>query len=108
MGRVRPKPCICPHCKKEFMKTEQKGVDVGLALDLVKMARKKVAEKFVLISGDEDLTAAVEMAQEELCNVVVYYVSDGECRMYGSMKLNNMASDRFRMDLDFLEDCALD
>jgi len=108
VGRVRPKPCKCPHCKKEFMKAEQKGVDVGLALDLVKMARKKVADKFVLISGDEDLTAAVEMAQEELCNVVVYYVSDGEYGIYGSIKLCNMASDRVRMDLAFLESCAMD
>lgn len=77
-------------------------------MDLVKMARKKVAEKFVLISGDEDLTAAVEMAQEELCNVVVYYISDREYRMFGSKKLNEMASDRVRMDLDFLESCAMD
>lgn len=55
-----------------------------------------------LISGDEDLTAAVEMAQEELCNVVVYYVSDNEYGIYGSKKLCSVASDRVRMDLAFL------
>ncbi|HEC91832.1 MAG TPA: NYN domain-containing protein [Candidatus Atribacteria bacterium] len=114
VGRVKPKFYECPHCKKEFMKPGQKGVDVGLALDLVKMARKKVADKFVLISGDEDLTAAVEMAQEELCNVIVYYtsavyyVSGKEHSIYGSVKLNNMASYRVRMDLAFLESCAMD
>lgn len=108
VGRVRPKPCQCPNCKHDFMKPEQKGVDVALALDLVKMARKKVADKFALISGDEDLTASVEMAQEELCNVVVYYVSDRENGIYGSVKLCNMASDRVRMDLTFLESCAMD
>lgn len=114
VGRVRPKSCECPHCKKEFRKPEQKGVDVGLALDLVKMARKNVANEFALISGDEDLTAAIEMAQEELCNVIVYYVSAGyyvsgsKHNIYGSIKLNNMASYRVRMDLAFLESCAMD
>ncbi|MBU7015145.1 MAG: NYN domain-containing protein [Theionarchaea archaeon] len=105
---MRPKACECPHCRQEFLKPEQKGVDVGLALDLVKMARKRVADKFVLVSGDEDLTAAVEMAQEELCNVIVYYVSDREQNIYGSKKLCDAASDRVRMDLPFLESCALD
>lgn len=108
VGRVKLKPCQCPQCKQQFKKPEQKGVDVGLALDLVKMARKKVADEFILISGDEDLTAAVEMAQEELCNVVVYYVSDGDYGIYGSVKLNIAASDRVRMDLTFLESCAMD
>jgi len=114
MGRVKPKFYECPHCKKGVRKPEQKGVDVGLALDLVKMARKKVADEFALISGDEDFTAAVEMAQEELCNVIVYYVHavyyvDGEEHgIYGSKKLNNMASDRVKMDLAFLESCAMD
>lgn len=108
VDRVRLKPCKCPYCSKEYEKPEQKGVDVGLALDLVKMARKRVADEFALISGDEDLSAAVEMAQEELCNVVVYYVSDNEYGIYGSKKLCSVASDRVRMDLSFLESCAMD
>jgi len=108
VGRVRPKYFTCPNCETEFMKPQQKGVDVGLALDLVKMARKRVAEEFVLISGDEDFATAVELAQEELCNVIVYFASDSEYGIYGSQKLNYVASDRVRMDLDFLEECAMD
>ncbi len=107
-GRVRPKRHVCPKCKVEYIKPEQKGVDVALALDLVKMARKRVADEFILISGDEDLTSAVEMAQEELCNVTVYYVSDNTNGIYGSKKLNFKASNRVRMDLDLLEECAMD
>ncbi len=72
------------------------------------MARKRVADEFVLISGDEDLTSAVEMAQEELCNVIVYYVYDIDDNMYVSKKLTHTASDRVRMDLGFLEECAID
>lgn len=48
VGRVRLKPCKCPYCNKEYEKPEQKGVDVGLALDLVKMARKRVADEFAI------------------------------------------------------------
>ena len=75
-------------------------------MDLVAMARKRVADKFLLVSGDEDLSRAVEMAQEELCNVVVFFCSDAEYGIFGSRKLSNTASDRARMDLDFLEECS--
>jgi len=108
VGRVKQKHTKCPKCMDMFARPQQKGVDVGIALDLVKMARKRVADKFVLIAGDEDLTGAVDMAQEELSNVVVYYVSDNDYGIFGSIKLSNEASDRFRMDLDFLEDCCMD
>ncbi len=59
VGRVRLKPCKCPNCGKEYKKPEQKGVDVGLALDLVKMARKKVADEFALVSGENMVFMAV-------------------------------------------------
>lgn len=108
VGRVRPLPIHCPLCSGDYTLPKQKGVDVAIALDLVKMARKRVADVFVLISGDEDLASAVEMAQEELCNVIVYFASDSGYGIYGSSKLGNVASDRVRMDQDFLEKCAMD
>lgn len=108
VGRVRPEHVHCYKCKKDFMVNKQKGVDVSIALDLVKMAQKRVADVFILVSGDEDLSSAVEMAQENLCNVIVYYCYDPSCKIYGSKKLNNTASNRFQMDLDFLKKCAMD
>ena len=108
VGRVRLVQTRCPKCKKQFEMPKQKGVDVSIALDLVRMARKRVADIFILLSGDEDLTYAVEMAQEELCNVIVYYTFDKNNSIYGSKKLCNKASDRVIMDLDFLEECALE
>ncbi len=106
VGRVRQVHVHCPKCEEDYTTPKQKGVDVGLALDLVAMARKRVADKFLLVSGDEDLSRAVEMAQEELCNVVVFFCSDAEYGIFGSRKLSNTASDRARMDLDFLEECS--
>ncbi len=108
VGRVRLEKFYCPKCKKEYTEPKQKGVDVSIALDLVKMAQKRFADVFILISGDEDLSEAVTMAQEQLCNVIVYYCHDRDFNIYGSKKLNNTASDRFQMDLDFLEECAMD
>lgn len=42
---------------------EQKGVDVRLGLDLALHGRARVAEIVYLVSGDDDLTEAVEEAQ---------------------------------------------
>jgi hypothetical protein len=43
---------------------EQKGVDLKLALDLTMQARNQVAEVVYLMSGDDDLSEAVEEAQQ--------------------------------------------
>ena len=107
VGRVRPENMYCPNCKKEYQLPKQKGVDVALALDLVKMANDKIADVFILVCGDEDLASAVQMAQENPCNVIVYYCHDKDCNMHGSMKLNTTASDRIRIDIDFLKKCKL-
>jgi len=108
VGRVKPIRVHCPHCKTEFKLPKQKGVDVGLALDLIRMAKEKVADIFVLVCGDEDLTDAVKMAKEYLCQVYVFYSYDKSANIYGSIKLNEAADNRINMDLDFLENCSKD
>ena len=47
------------------------------------------------------------MAQESPCNVIVYFCYDPDYNMYYSKKLNDVASDRFQMDIKFLEECSL-
>lgn len=49
----------------------QKGVDTLVALDLVRLASRRVFETAVLISGDRDLAAVVQTVQEWGCRVVV-------------------------------------
>jgi len=107
VGRVRPVKFYCPNCKKEYEEHKQKGVDVAIALDLVKMANNKMADVFILVCGDEDLSYAVEMAQQNPCNVIVYFCQDSKSNMFGSIKLNTTASERVEMDLDFLKDLNL-
>lgn len=45
------------------MDGEQKGVDLRIGLDLVTHARNDASDVFFLISGDDDLTEAVEESQ---------------------------------------------
>lgn len=49
----------------------QKGVDTLVALDLVRLASRRVFDTAVLISGDRDLAEAVRAAQELGSRVVV-------------------------------------
>lgn len=49
----------------------QKGVDLRIGLDLVIHARSGVASAFVLVSGDDNLTEAVEEAQVHGVQVIL-------------------------------------
>ena len=82
VGRVKPVYTHCPKCKEDFKSYKQKGVDVAIALDLVRRAQKRTADIFALICGDEELSDAVTMAQENPCNVIVYFCYDPDYHMY--------------------------
>ncbi|MDO5629603.1 MAG: NYN domain-containing protein, partial [Mobilicoccus sp.] len=53
---------------------EQKGVDVRIGLDLAIQAQHRVADVVYLVSGDDDLTEAVEEAQSQGVQVVLLAV----------------------------------
>lgn len=53
---------------------EQKGVDLRIGLDLVTHARNGASDVFFLVSGDDDLTEAVEEAQVHGVQVVLLAV----------------------------------
>lgn len=57
---------------------EQKGVDLKLALDLITQSRNRVAEVVYLVSGDDDLSEAVEEAQHHGVQVMVLGVPDAD------------------------------
>ncbi len=60
---------------------EQKGVDLRLALDLVGLARSGSVSTAYLVSGDDDLTEAVEEAQSLGLKVVLLGVNDSSSRL---------------------------
>ncbi|MFJ2087548.1 NYN domain-containing protein [Micromonospora chokoriensis] len=62
---------------------QQKGVDLRIGLDLVRHARERAADVFVLVSGDDDLTEAVEEAQVHGVQVTLLAVPNSEDRPHG-------------------------
>lgn len=56
----------CPSCSHEFDKNVQKGVDVGIATLIVKLAAQDQYSRLILSTGDGDFEDAIAFAKEEL------------------------------------------
>ncbi|MEU1813238.1 NYN domain-containing protein [Micromonospora aurantiaca (nom. illeg.)] len=65
------------------MDGQQKGVDLRIGLDLVTHARNGAADVFILVSGDDDLTEAVEEAQVHGVQVILLAVPNREDQPHG-------------------------
>jgi len=59
MGRFKPKGVICPLGGK-FTKHEEKETDIGIAAKLFEIMSNDKCDTAVLVTGDTDLTPAVE------------------------------------------------
>ncbi|MGI6797675.1 NYN domain-containing protein [Gordonia sihwensis] len=86
------------------MNGEQKGVDLRIGLDLVTHARNTASDVFFLVSGDDDLTEAVEEAQGHGVEVVVLAVPDSHGRPHGiSRHLLRAADDMHVLDASLVD-----
>lgn len=83
---------------------QQKGVDIRIGLDLVAHARNGAAHVFFLVSGDDDLTEAVEEAQVHGVQVVVVAVPNSDDRPHGVSRHLVRAAD----ELDVLSGEVID
>lgn len=84
---------------------EQKGVDLRLGLDLVTHARNRVADLVYLVSGDDDLTEAVEEAQGHGVQVILLASPDKSGRPYAvSRHLQREADDVLVIDPATIDD----
>lgn len=83
---------------------EQKGVDLRIGLDLVAHARNGASDVFFLVSGDDDLTEAVEEAQVHGIRVVVLAVPTADGKPHGVSRHLVRAAD----DLDSVDGAAVD
>ncbi len=99
----------CPDCGNEFKDPSQKGVDVGIAVDLVKMAySRNPTDAFILISGDEDLKHAVRAAKDNLSNVYLGYAYDSSAQLFSSQQLRQEVDHQVNVVDGFLEDVTVD
>lgn len=81
----------------------QKGVDTRIALDLVNLALQGAVSEIFLVSGDDDLTEAVDMAQDYGVRVSLFNVPNDEARIgvhATAMNLARVADDRLRIPIE--------
>lgn len=72
---------------------EQKGVDLKIGLDLATHGRQRVVDMMYLVSGDDDLTEAVEEAQSHGVQVQLLVVPDHASRPHAVAKHLQRAAD---------------
>ncbi|TWP38571.1 NYN domain-containing protein [Leekyejoonella antrihumi] len=83
---------------------EQKGVDLRIGLDLSTHGRGRVVDVAYLVSGDDDLTEAVEEAQGHGVQVIVLAVPGADGRPHGvAQHLMREADGLALMDTDVIE-----
>lgn len=72
---------------------EQKGVDLRIGLDLATHGRNRVVDVIYLVSGDDDLTEAVEEAQGHGVQVLILAVPGQDGRPHGVSRHLQRAAD---------------
>ncbi|MFW5470705.1 NYN domain-containing protein [Knoellia sp. CPCC 206435] len=86
---------------------EQKGVDVRLGLDLALQGRSRVADVVYLVSGDDDLTEAVEEAQGAGVQVKLLSVPDVNGLSHAVSKhLRRAADSELLVDCETIDTCV--
>ncbi len=84
---------------------EQKGVDLRIGLDLAAHGRNRVVDIVYLVSGDDDLSEAVEEAQSHGVQVVLMAVPDRLGRAHAVSKhLIREADDLLVLDPSIIDD----
>ena len=56
----------CPDCGKPFERQVQKGVDVGIATLIIKLAAQGVYDRLILCAGDGDFEDAISYVKSDL------------------------------------------
>jgi uncharacterized LabA/DUF88 family protein len=83
---------------------EQKGVDLRIGLDLVAHARNGTSDVFFLVTGDDDLTEAVEEAQVHGTQVVLLAVPTRDGKPHGVSRHLIRSAD----DLEIIDGTVVD
>ena len=67
----------CPQCRHSFDRKIQKGVDVGIATLVLKLATQQKYDLLVLSAGDGDFEDSIDYAKSELNKQIVIAGYDG-------------------------------
>jgi len=85
----------------QFFPTE-KGIDVQIAVDMIRLGLLKSCEGVILVSGDSDYIYAVRFAKDLGCNIFVASFPQG-----GSNELRNEGDGFIMMDEQFIQGCFI-
>jgi uncharacterized LabA/DUF88 family protein len=83
------------------VKFVQKGVDVMLSVDLVKLASTNQIGKAVLVAGDSDYVPAIKVAKETVSVTLCYY--EGTIHR----ELFDVCDERVKMGAAFCDDIKI-
>lgn len=64
--KLKDMRCTCPDCSWSFDRTVQKGVDVGIATLILKLATQGQYDRLLLSAGDGDFEDAISYVKSEL------------------------------------------
>ena len=84
-----------------FKQHKEKGVDVKIAVDLIKLADENAFDIAILLSGDADLSAAVEYVVQNKNKKVI----NAFFEQTSSSELRNKSSSCFKINQNILQEC---
>ncbi len=67
---------VCHNCRHRDLRMQEKGVDVGMAVDIVVDACNGAIDEVVLVSSDTDLLPAIQAAKAQAVKVTYIGFSD--------------------------------
>lgn len=85
----------------QYFPTE-KGIDVQIAVDMIRLGLLKACEGTILVSGDSDYIYAVRFAKDLGSNLYIASFPQG-----GSIELRNEGDGFILMDYPFIQDCFI-
>jgi uncharacterized LabA/DUF88 family protein len=94
----------CPQCNYQYSRDIflQKGVDTRIVIDMLRLAMRGLYDTGILISGDADLSEAVQSVKE-----LGKHVENAFTEYGWAHELQRSCDKRVVIDEDFLEDCWL-
>jgi len=85
----------------QYFPTE-KGIDVQIAVDMIRLGLLKSCEGTILVSGDSDYIYAVRFAKDLGSNLYIASFPQG-----GSTELRNEGDSYITMDYNFIQECFI-
>ena len=85
----------------------QKGVDVLLAIDMIKLILKGAIQRVIIIACDSDFVPVVRAIREEGATVELYHFTEGESSFFSSRYLLDEVDESFTLSKQMIEKATI-